>query len=304
MNLNTAIGIPASYSPVSSEAYIHIVGVGDTESRTDQASGSLHQWNLRDTFSLQTGNHLLKFGIDQRHIASTLNPPALSVEADFFDRASMVNNLASDVVITRAQAASPILEEFSAFSEDEWKVSRSLNLSLGLRWEVNPPPKGENGKDAYTVLGDVNSPSTLNLAPRGTPLWHTSWYNFAPRLGAAWIADPKPDRELILRAGGGVFFDTGTQPALGAFNGIGFDSSVSSQNTPLPVTPSQLDFSTAVAPPYTNTTVFAFPSHLQLPYSFQWNVGLEKALGPESVADGLLCGRERSSAAARTEKKR
>ena len=157
-------------------------------------------------------------------------------------------------------------------------MSRSLNLSLGLRWEVNPPPKGENGRDAYTVLGDVNSPSTLNLAPRGTPLWNTSWSNFAPRLGAAWIADSKPDRELILRGGGGVFFDTGTQPALGAFNGIGFDSSVSSQNTPLPVTQSQLDFSTAVVPPYTNTTVFAFPSHLQLPYSFQWNVGLEKAL--------------------------
>jgi hypothetical protein len=278
INLNTAIGIPASDSPVSSEAYIHIVGVGDTESRTDEGAGALHQWNLRDTFSIQTGNHLLKFGIDQRHIASTLNPPALSVEADFFDRASMVNNLTSDVVITRAQDASPTLEEFSAFSEDEWKVSKSLNLSLGLRWEVNPPPKGANGKDAYTVLGDVNSPSTLNLAPRGTPLWHTSWYNFAPRLGAAWIADSKPDRELVLRAGGGVFFDTGTQPSLGAFNGIGFDSSVSSQNTPLPVTQSQLDFSTAVVPPYTNTTVFAFPSHLQLPYSFQWNVGLEKAL--------------------------
>ena len=62
LNLNTAIGIPASYSPVSSEAYIHIVGVGDSASNTDQASGSLHQWNLRDTFSFQTGNHLLKFG--------------------------------------------------------------------------------------------------------------------------------------------------------------------------------------------------------------------------------------------------
>ena len=78
LNLNTAIGIPASYSPVSSEAYIHIVGVGDTASSTDQASGSLHQWNLRDTFSIQTGNHLLKFGIDQRHIAlNTQSPRAI-----------------------------------------------------------------------------------------------------------------------------------------------------------------------------------------------------------------------------------
>ena len=84
-------------------------------------------------------------------------------------------------------------------------------------------------------------------------------------IGAAWIANSKPDRELILRAGGGVFFDTGNRPALGAFNGIGFDSSVSSQNTPLPVTPSQLDFSTAVVPPYTNTAVFAFPRTCSFP---------------------------------------
>jgi hypothetical protein len=276
-DLNTGIGIPASYSAVSSEAYIRIQGVGDTESNTDQASGSLHQWNVRDTFSLQAGNHLLKFGIDQRRIASKLTPPALSVQADFFDRASLVNNLAPDLVITRAQEASPILNEFSAFSDDEWRVSSFLSLSLGLRWEVNPPPNGSNGIDAYTARGDVTSPATLSLAPRGSPLWHTSWYNFAPRLGAAWIVDSKPDRELVLRVGSGVFFDTGTQPALGAFNGIGFDSSVSFQNVPLPVTQSQLDFSTGVVPPYTNTTVFAFPSHLQLPYSLQWNVALEKA---------------------------
>ena len=278
LNLNTAIGIPGSYSPVSSRAYIHIVGVGDSESSTDEASGALHQWNIRDTFTLQVGNHLLKFGIDQRHVTSTLDPPALSVEATFFDRASMVNNLASDVVITRNEPATPVLNEFSAFSEDDWKVSKSLNVSLGLRWEVNPPPTGENGKDAYTVLGDVESPATLKLAPRGTSLWHTSWYNLAPRLGGAWIANAKPDKELILRAGGGVFFDTGTQPAIGAFNGIGFASSVHSQNTPLPVAQSQLNFSTAIIPPYTNTTVFAFPAHLQLPFSVQWNIGLEKAL--------------------------
>jgi hypothetical protein len=47
------------------------------------------------------------------------------------------------------------------------------------------------------------------------------------------------------------------------------------------VTPSQLTFSTAVTPPYTNAKVFAFPSHLQPPYSFQWNIGMEKALGKD-----------------------
>jgi hypothetical protein len=278
-DLNAALGIPSSYGSASADAYIHIVGVGDTDSRTNQLTSSLQQWNIRDTFSLQAQNHLFKFGIDQRHVSTTLTPPSLSVLADFFDRTSMATNSASDIVVTKSTPASPILNEFSAFAEDQWRASKTLSLSLGLRWDVNPAPTGQHGLDAYTVLGDVTAPATLQLAPRGTPLWHTTWYDFAPRLGVAWAARNEPGKELIVRAGGGVFFDTGTQPALEAFTGIGFAASAHFLGAPVPVTPEQLNFSTAVAPPYANAKVFAFPSHLQLPYSFQWNIGVEKALG-------------------------
>ncbi len=278
-NLNPAIGLGGFQNSRAARVYIHILGVGDTASYTDRATGTLHQWNLRDAFSIQSGNHLLKLGIDQRRIASHVVPPALSVQAYFFDRAALVTNRASGILVTRSAPASPIVNQFSAFVQDEWHVAKPLTLSLGLRWEVNPPPKGEPGADAYTVLGDVASPATLHLAPRGTPLWNTSWYNFAPRLGLAWLVDPRPARQLVVRAGGGVFFDTGNQPALRAFNGIGFSASSFSYSAPLPVSSSQLEVSTAVAPPYTNTSVFAFPTHLQLPYSLQWDIGVDKALG-------------------------
>jgi Carboxypeptidase regulatory-like domain/TonB dependent receptor/TonB-dependent Receptor Plug Domain len=277
-NLNSALGIAGSDDSVRGEVYIHIVGVGDSESNTDERSSSLHQWNVRDTFSLQSGNHLFKFGIDQRRVVSTVNPPALSVQAAFLDPESIANSLPSDLVITKSNSASPVLNEFSAFAEDQWRISQRLTLSLGLRWEVNPPPKGKHSTDAFTLDGDVSHPATLTLLPRGTPLWHTTWYNFAPRLGAAWAVSHEPGRELILRAGGGVFFDTGNRPGLSAFNGIGFTTSTHTTDAPLPVTQAQLDFPTAVVPPYTNTNAFAFPSHLQLPYSLQWDIGLEKAL--------------------------
>jgi Carboxypeptidase regulatory-like domain/TonB-dependent Receptor Plug Domain len=276
---NELIGIPSSYSPARADAYIHIAGAGDSEINTDSANSFLHQWNVRNTFNLQVANHLFKFGIDLRHITSTLNPAPLSVEADFFDRQSMVQKVASDIVITKSEPAMPILNEFSAFAQDEWRVSKALTLSFGLRWEVNPPPTGKQGKDAYTAVGDINSPATLRLAPRGTPLWHTGWYNLAPRFGAAWMVRDEPGREMIVRAGGGVFFDTGNQPALSAFNAMGFRTTAYFSNAPVPVTPSKLDFSIVPAPPYTNSTAFAFPSHLQLPYSIQWNIGIEKALG-------------------------
>ena len=41
----------------------------------------------------------------------------------------------------------------------------------------------------------------------------------------------------------------------------------------------QMDFTVTATAPYTNQQAFAFSPHLQLPYSWQWNVGVEQALG-------------------------
>jgi hypothetical protein len=278
-DLNAALGVPSAYASASAEAYVHITGVGDSDSNTNQIMSSLTQWNLRDTYSLQTRNHLFRFGLDEQHIPSHFTPPGLSVLADFFTLDSLLNNAASDLVITRSTPANPVLNDFSLFVDDAWKLSSRLNLSAGVRWDVSPAPKGQHCQDAYTVLGDVNTPATLQLAPRGTPLWHTTWSNFAPRVGAAWQVKNEPGREFILRAGGGVFFDTALQSTLGAFHGIGFTSYAHFLNAPVPATSSQINFLSTVEAPYTNQQVFSFSPHLQLPYSWQWNIGVEQALG-------------------------
>jgi hypothetical protein len=278
-DLRSALGISAPYTSTSADAYIHLSGTGDSDSNTTQAANPIHEWNIRDTFTQQIHDHLLKFGVDQQRVALSLNPPNLSVLADFFTVASLKSNAASDLVITRSVPANITFNEFSAFAEDEWKLSPTLNLSLGLRWDVNPAPHGKNGQDAYTALGNVNDPTTLQLAPRGTALWRTSWHNLAPRFGAAWRARNEPGKELVVRAGGGFFFDPGTQAAFKAFSGIGFATSAHYLDAPIPATSQQLNSSTTVGPPYTNARVFAFPRHLQPPYSWQWNLSLEQALG-------------------------
>jgi hypothetical protein len=278
-NLLTDLGVPDSYATARGQAYIHIPGIGESTIEVDQASSALRQWNLRDTFSLQAGHHFLRLGIDQRRIVSAVNPAPLSVEADFFDQNSLLENLASAISITRTQPATPTFNEFSAFLQDEWRISKSLTLSPGLRWEIAPPPHGKDGADAYTLFGSIASPATLQLAPRGTPLWHTSWFNLAPHLGLAWSADNRLGKEIVVRAGAGVYFDTDNQPAAEAFSAIGFSATAHFENVSVPVTAAQLNFSTTPSAPYTNTTVFAFPRHLQLPYAFQWNVAVEKALG-------------------------
>ena len=53
------------------------------------------------------------------------------------------------------------------------KVTPRLTMTYGLRWDINPALKGKNlANQPFTVTG-LNNPTTLALAPRGTPLYDT-----------------------------------------------------------------------------------------------------------------------------------
>jgi hypothetical protein len=104
---------------------IHVAGAGQSQIMTDDVSADLRQWDVRDTMATQAEHHLLRFGLEDRHLVSIIRPPSVSVEADFFDEPSMLNNLASDLSITRSEPASPVLREFATFTQDQWRVSKS-----------------------------------------------------------------------------------------------------------------------------------------------------------------------------------
>ena len=240
-----------------------------------QQSGAQKQWNLVDTVSLALGRHQLKFGVDYRRLAPFAVLPTPTVPYFYFNEAAVETNSPLAFVDSFASAY-PLYTNFSAFIQDEWKISERLSLSMGLRWEVNPAPGVTQGVKPYTVQG--GSPSTWTLAPQGTALWQTSWYNFAPRLGAAYILRNAPGRELVVRAGGGIFYDTGQQVGSWGFNGPGFVASTLFAPATFPVLPAPIP--SIVNPPSAPYgTVFGFAQHLQLPYTVQWNASVEQALG-------------------------
>jgi hypothetical protein len=116
------------------------------------------------------------------------------------------------------------------------------------------------------------------LAPQGTPLWQTTWYNFAPRLGVAYVLYGAPAWETVVRGGGGVFFDTGQQVGSGGFAGPGFKATAFPSG-PFPVDVPPL-VPVIVNPPVTrSSSAVGFSPHLQLPYTLQWNASIEQALG-------------------------
>jgi Carboxypeptidase regulatory-like domain/TonB-dependent Receptor Plug Domain len=252
-------------------------------------SGAQRQWNLVDTLNLSFGHHQFKFGADYRRLTpfAIQNNPASAYT--YFSQNSVATNMADFVDWETLAPAYPLYTNLSAYAQDQWKASQRLSISLGLRWDVNPPPGVTQGLKPYTLLG--SSPANWTLSSPGTPLWHTAWFNFAPRLGAAYTLRDRQGWETVVRGGGGVFFDSGQQLGSQSFNGPGFfaQNFNNFQPSPFPGTP--------VYPAINNPASLAdcfcgygFYSHLQLPYTIQWNASGEQALGKSQALTASYVG--------------
>jgi carboxypeptidase family protein/TonB-dependent receptor-like protein len=238
------------------------------------------QWNVTDGFSLSHGAHNLKFGIDYRRLSTRVLGHQIAELAVFSSETEVLQN-APDFASADSRglvAPQPLYTNFSAFAQDEWKATRRLSLSLGLRWDVNPPPGNGSGVLPYTLnqIADLN---TAQLAPTNTPLWQTDYHAVAPRLGAAYLLRQSAGTETVVRGGFGIFYDMGNVLASNGFDGIGFGGFVSYQGVPFPLTTAQLVVPPpSIASPYDNE-VYAFDPHLKLPYTMQWNFAIEQELG-------------------------
>jgi len=248
-------------------------------------SGVQRQWNFTDSLSIPLGRHRLKFGMDYRRLTPIQQLGAPDAHYLFFSEGAVQTNSADLALSFNNANIYPLFTNFSAFVQDEWSVTQRLNLSIGIRWDVNPAPGVTQGPLPLTVQGS-NDLSTMTLAPPGTQAWQTTWYNFAPRLGAAYILRKTPGYETVVRGGSGLFFDTGQQSGGYGFYGPNYSSSTF-LGTLSPIgTPASFPLSPAQAlPPIPQTLtpqypfLYAYPAHLQLPYTIQWSAAVEQALG-------------------------
>jgi hypothetical protein len=242
----------------------------------DPNSAAQRQWNLLDTLNFAVGRHQLKFGADYRRLTPFQTPTNPSVEFLYFDEPSIESPNFAFTFTLSAAPAYPLFQNFSAFVDDQWKALPKLNISMGLRWEVNPAPGVTQGLKPYTAQGP--DPSTWALEPQGTPLWKTTWFNFAPRLGAAYTVHDNAGWQTVVRGGGGVFFDTGQQLGAIGFNGPGFTAIGDFLPGTFPVLPAIPAVQNPPIAPY-NASPDIFPPHLQLPYTLQWNASVEQGMG-------------------------
>ena len=289
---NSAL-FPPGYSPANSLFELFIVGAGEF-ARGKQATVEQRQINLIDNLSVVKGSHQMKFGVDYRWLSPFSSLYAYDQFAEFTGVTTCptqpCNETPGDALSDTAYAAfvqatqsdALLSHNFSAYGQDTWKATPRLTLTYGLRWEINPPLTGKNlANEPFTVTG-LNDPSTIALAPRGTPLYDTTYGNVAPRIGVAYQLGGATNWNSVLRGGFGIFYDLGS----GSLGGVSSYFPYQAVNS-LSLVAYPLSSTNAMPPPLTtnppvNTILVADP-HLKLPRTYEWNVALEQEVGRNQV---------------------
>jgi hypothetical protein len=194
-------------------------------------------WQYRDTVSWIKGRHSFKFGAEYRAYEQNqtfdfinsgymqftgdgtlgtygitvpqipglgVNDPAVNDFANgfllFFDQSNNAKQGTRD-------------KFFSAFAQDDIKVSRNLTLNLGLRYDYGNPIDEIHNRLAAFRPGEQSTifpTAPVGLVYPGDPGISRSTYspdrlNFAPRFGIAW--DPTGKGKLSIRSGFGIFYN-------------------------------------------------------------------------------------------------
>jgi hypothetical protein len=203
----------------------------------------------------------------------------------------------------------------SAFFKDDWKVTRSVTLNLGVRWDYygvpweqhglfgTPSNNGGNGAGVFGISGSsyadlfqpgrtAGSITTIQLVGKNSPnpgkqIYKDDYNNFGPAIGISWALPWFGQDKTTLRAGYGIVYT-------GGGNGIKYDYTVNGApgvNDDETFTSSGPLNLANIALPLTRGTPFqpigftdrtkgveAFDNNMVTPYVQNWNLEVQRVL--------------------------
>jgi Carboxypeptidase regulatory-like domain/TonB dependent receptor len=251
------------------------------------------QFNVLDNLSVQIGTHGLKFGVDFRRLSPVYDPQLYLQDVGFLDVPSAQTGNLAFAFLASHQSSTLSFENISVFAQDTWRIFPRLVLTYGLRWDVDRAPSSVDGPPLLAVTGyNLSNLSLLGVATLGTPPFRTTYTNFAPRFGLAYQLFENPERETVLHAGVGVFYDLATSEVGNTFffGGYPFGATSFSVGGLFPLSASAATPPLITVPGGGAGTVIGFDPNLRLPYSLEWNVALQQALGKPMMISASYVG--------------
>lgn len=194
-------------------------------------------WSIAETLSKVIGAHSLKFGFEGRQMFNNQDRPTSSFarfnfRRNFTQRDALRGDAASGNAFASLLLGFPESGEsvrqpalaygnkyYVLFFQDDWKLSRSITLNLGLRWDYETPQTERFNQQNAGF--DATSDSPLRIAnfplkgglrftgPGNRYPFDPDKNNFQPRAGIAWQLGAR----TVFRGGYGMSylptFDTG-----------------------------------------------------------------------------------------------
>ncbi len=165
-------------------------------------SGS--NWSLENTWALVRGRHSFKFGA----LARVWRASRINEDVPWYDYANV-----EDLLANQAHQAgfSFGIEEFQirswdagVFVQDDVRVTPSLMLNLGLRWDYSAVPRERDRRffNRDGPFGGADQGSGVVQYRDPDSVWNANYKMISPRVGLAWSLDER----TVLRGGAGFFY--------------------------------------------------------------------------------------------------
>jgi hypothetical protein len=299
--------------------------------------------NVFDNLTWIKGRHTLRFGLSYHHYQKAENAGGNNVGLFSFPNSPTLTgtNCVTTVAICKTEqawanfllgnlatfsqssqdATADIREhQWETYGQDEFRVSRRVTVTLGLRYSWFEQPYSGNGQlnnfdpvlynpaNAPTISttgqlclvtacpgGGTPNPNYDPLngfiiaaknSPFGSHISNTDNKNFAPRIGVAW--DPFGNGKTSVRAGYGIFYDAtlvGTFEQ-NIFNDPPFTTTPSIVNAPF-TNPSGGNLNISANPPAFggsgSAAFISLPWHT--PYTQQWSLDVQRQLKKDMLVD-------------------
>ena len=180
-------------------------------------------FSYSDTVSWEKGKHTMRFGGNFWTFADNFAYGYLTSGSFYFTSGggNSSGNSFADFILGNPEyysqgphAPNNVRTKATAvFFQDEWRATKNLTLSLGLRYEYNTPKLDTKGRTDSIFPGQQSqrySTAPVGILFPGDPgapkgVFFPDKNNVSPRLGFAW--DPWGDHKTSIRGGAGVFYD-------------------------------------------------------------------------------------------------
>ncbi len=193
----------------------------------------------------------------------------------------------------------------AGYLQDDWRISRSLTLNLGVRWDLETGTAESHGRLttfdfgapsplAGKVAGYADLRGLLRFTEPGEAEWQADRRRLAPRVGLAY----RWGQKMTVRAGYGLFFLPASVENLGS---VGFNYTVSSTqpdpripqtllNNPFPTGIPAIIGKSQGASSLLGQSLTAVPGRIDSSYNQLWNLALQRQIGKDWLAEAAYVG--------------